>query len=142
MKKTVGIVSLISGALLLMIPRYILPVCEYAGYQPMHCSDTARAEYIVGALLIVAGAGTFVLRHAAAPLIAAVISFLLSVASSVLLSAAAYVAPNIYGYCRSAKMPCNYGTVPAVRLVAVLTAAIMIIATVHLIRKRTKARSL
>ena len=134
MKKTVGIVSLISGALLLMIPRFILPVCEYAGYQPMHCSDTARAEYIVGALLIVAGAGTFVLRHAAAPLIAAVTAFLLS--------AAAYVAPNIYGYCRSAKMPCNYGTVPAVRLVAVLTAAIMIIATVHLIRKRTKARSL
>jgi len=133
MKKTVGIVSLISGALLLMIPRFILPVCEYAGYQPMHCSDTARAEYIVGALLIVLGVGTIFLRHAAAPLIAAVVSLLLS--------AAAYVAPDIYGYCRSAKMPCNYGTVPAVRFVAVLTAAIMIIATVHLIRKRTKARS-
>jgi ascorbate-specific PTS system EIIC-type component UlaA len=133
MKKTVGIVSLISGALLLMIPRFILPVCEYAGYQPMHCSDTARAEYIVGALLIAAGAGTFVLRHAAAPLIAAAISLLLSVAAS--------AAPAIYGYCRSAKMPCNYGTVPAVRFVAVVTAVIMIIATVHLIRKRTKARS-
>lgn len=133
MKKTVGIVSLISGALLLMIPRFILPVCEYAGYQPMHCSDTARAEYIVGALLIAAGAGTFVLRHAAAPLIAAMMSFALS--------AAAAVAPDIYGYCRSAKMPCNYGTVPAVRFVAALTAVIMIIATVDLIRKRTKARS-
>ena len=133
MKKTVGVVSLISGALLLMIPRFILPVCEYAGYQPMHCSDTARAEYIVGALLIVAGAGAFVFRHAAASLIAAVTAFLLS--------SAAYVAPNIYGYCRSAKMPCNYGAVPAVRFVAVLTAVIMIIATVHLIRKRTKARS-
>jgi ascorbate-specific PTS system EIIC-type component UlaA len=133
MKKAVGVVSLTSGALLLMIPRFILPVCEYAGYQPMHCSGTARAEYIVGAVLIVAGAGTFVLRHAAAPLIAAVTAFVLS--------AAAYAAPNIYGYCRSAKMPCNYGTVPAVRFVAVVTAAIIIIATVHLIRKRTKARS-
>ena len=133
MKKTVGVVSLISGLLLILIPRFILPVCEYAGYQPMHCSDTALAEYIVGALLIAAGAGAFVLRYAAAPLIAAVTAFLLS--------SAAYVAPDIYGYCRSAKMPCNYGTVPAVRFVAVVTAVIMIIATVHLIRKRTKARS-
>ena len=56
---------------------------------------------------------------------AAVIPFLLA---AVGLSAAALAIPEFAGYCKSPKMPCNYGTLPAVRLVSLSTAILSLLA--------------
>jgi hypothetical protein len=71
MKKLVAVTAIASGLLLLLVPRYILPACEYLGHPKMHCSDTAHAEYVVGILLIVLGGATAYLRSRKADLICA-----------------------------------------------------------------------
>ena len=121
MKRTAGIAALIGGLLLILVPRFILPVCEYQGYQPMHCSDTARAELYAGILLAGAGAAILLLRRPGL-----VLGALLAVIAA---AAAAFTFPEVYGYCKSPKMPCNYGTIPAIRLIAAATAITALIAS-------------
>jgi hypothetical protein len=130
MKKMVPITALVCGVLFLLVPRYILPACEYAGHARMHCSDTAQAEYVVGALLILAGGLTVLVKSPAMPLAGA--------AFSCVLFGLAFWLPDIFGYCRSPKMPCNYGMVPAVRFVSVVGLLIMIGAVVAIVNSRGK----
>lgn len=127
MKRTAGVIALIGGLLLVLVPRFILPVCEFEGYQPMHCSDTAHAELYVGILLAGAGIAVLLLRRPGVVLIA--------LFAAVGLSAAALALPEIYGYCKSQKMPCNYGTVPAIRLIAAATALAAVIASVSVVKQ-------
>ena len=61
MKNLMAITMIVSGLLLLLIPRYILPACEYEGFSAMRCSDTPRAEYLAGAFLMVLGRPSFLL---------------------------------------------------------------------------------
>ncbi len=117
MKKLVAVTAVVSGLLLLLVPRYILPACEYLGHPAMHCSDTARAEYAVGALLIVLGGTTPFLRLRSMDIACAAVSIVLYVI--------AFLLPDKFGYCHSTQMPCNYGMVPGVRFVAVVSAVIM-----------------
>lgn len=125
MKRLAGTTMLLSGLLLALVPRYILPACEFEGFSRMHCSDTAQAELVTGILLALAGIGTLVLKFPASAGNA-----ILSLA----LSVAAFMLPDKFGYCHNSKMPCNYGMVPAVRLIAVLTALLMIIALIGMFR--------
>src|SRR5512143_2830331 len=111
MKKLVAFSSMACGLLLILIPRFILPTCEYEGYGRMHCSDAARAEYIAGALLMLIGCGTLFLKTETTTMFAALIAGLFF--------GIAYWLPDMTGYCLSPRMPCNYGTVPWVRFVAV-----------------------
>src|SRR5512143_1496588 len=122
MKKLVALTELTSGVLLLIVPRYILPACEYEGFPRMHCSDTARAEFIVGALLMLVGGMTFFAKTVKPTVIAALVSCLLYGVS--------FGLPGIFGYCLSPRMPCNYGMVPAVRFVAVVGMLLMIFALI------------
>lgn len=134
MKKLVALTALASGILLILVPRFILPACEYEGYPAMHCSDTARAEYLVGALLALVGGATFFARTTKLLLAGAAAAFVLYVA--------AYLLPDSIGYCRSPRMPCNYGMVPAVRFTAAIGAVTMIIAfagIVNIVRRKGKA---
>lgn len=126
MKKLVAITALVSGALLILAPRYILPACEYEGFSPMHCSDTARAEFVVGVLLM---------------LIGGVVSFVTSVkilitgaGAAIVMYVVAYRLPDTFGYCHSSRMPCNYGMVPGIRFIAMTGALIMIVASVNLMK--------
>ena len=121
MKRTVGIATLVGGLLLILVPRFILPVCEYQGYQPMHCSDTARAELYAGILLVGAGIAVLLLRRPGL-----VLGALLT---AIAVAAAAFTFPEVYGYCKSPKMPCNYGTIPAIRLIATAAAVTTLIAS-------------
>lgn len=130
MKKLVAVTAIVSGLLLLLVPRYILPACEYLGHPAMHCSDTARAEYVVGILLIVLGGMTAFLRSKSMPLACAVISDVLYIV--------AFLLPDKFGYCHSTQMPCNYGMVPGVRFVAVVSAIIMSIALIRLVKSYRK----
>ena len=127
MTRTAGITAVIGGLLLVLVPRFILPVCEFSGYQPMHCSDTARAEQYAGILLACAGIAVLLL-HRPGMVLAALVAV-------IGLCAAALSFPGIYGYCKSPKMPCNYGTVPSIRLIAVVTAAIALIASISVVKR-------
>jgi hypothetical protein len=126
MKKLVGLTSLISGMLLILVPRYILPACEYAGFSRMHCSDTAQAEYIVGGLLMAVGITALLVRHANAAVIASAASFLLFCIAIWL--------PEKTGYCQSTRMPCNYGMVPGIRFIAAIGLLIMASAMIGIVR--------
>jgi fucose 4-O-acetylase-like acetyltransferase len=134
MKKLASLTALASGVLLVLVPRFILPPCEYEGYPAMHCSDTARAEYLVGALLVLVGGTAFFAKTAKLSLTGA--------AAALILYAAAYLLPDSIGYCRSPRMPCNYGMVPAVRFISAVGAVTMIIACSGIVNSvRTKGKA-
>ena len=130
MKRLVAITAIVSGLLLLLVPRFILPACEYLGHPKMHCSDTALAEYVVGVLLIVLGGMTAFLRSKGVALVCAAISDVLYIV--------AFLLPDKFGYCHSTQMPCNYGMVPGVRFVAIVSAIIMSIALIGLVKSYRK----
>jgi len=130
MKTLTAVTALLSGILLILVPRFILPVCEYEGYPAMHCSDTARAEYVVGALLLVSGIGAFLLKSTRTSIIVAAVSIILYIV--------AFLLPDRYGYCHSSRMPCNYGTVPGIRFIASIGGVIMVIAIISLVRGSRK----
>ncbi len=126
MIKMVAFTALLSGFLLLVVPRYILPACEYEGYPPMHCSDTAKAEFLIGAVLMaVGGISFFSKKNIAAVVVAAV---------ACVLYAVAYWLPDKIGYCHSTRMPCNYGMVPGIRFISIAGALIMIGAAAGLLK--------
>jgi fructose-specific phosphotransferase system IIC component len=134
MKALAASAAVAAGVLLVVVPRYVLPACEYAGYPRMHCSDTARAEMILGAALIAAGALVFAARRRW-PIVAS------AAASCVVLGLAWYM-PDLYGYCASPRMPCHYGMVPGVRFVAALAGAVVVAATLLFARStRTKTEA-
>jgi len=130
MKKLVAITALVSGILLFLIPRYILPACEYLGYPHMHCSDTARAEFVAGVLLILVGGAAFFAQTAKQTVLAAILSGMIYVA--------AFRLPDTFGYCLSPRMPCNYGMVPGIRFMAVTGALIMTVAIIRLLKSSRK----
>ena len=122
MKKLIGLTSIVSGILLVIVPRYVLPACEYEGFPRMHCSDTAHAEQIVGALLLLAGILTLLVKSARMAFAGGGIALVLSAAS--------YLLPDKIGFCHSSQMPCNYGMVPAIRFITVVTGLIMAVALI------------
>lgn len=133
MKKLIGITALVSGLLLLLLPRYILPACEYAGYPPMHCSDTARAEYVAGAVLMLIGIAAFFLQDR---------MLIVSAVTACIVFGISFWLPDIFGYCQSTRMPCNYGMVPGIRFIDGAGALLMIIAVINLLKRyRTKGKA-
>jgi hypothetical protein len=107
-----GIAFLLIGLMLVLVPRYILPVCEYQGYNPMSCSNTAVAEMFIGFVVMAAAAGLFFSRGAGS---------LRWLSLAILASGISVLwIPEAIGYCRSDRMPCNYATVPVLRLLGVL----------------------
>jgi hypothetical protein len=126
MKKLIAITALAGGVLLLLVPRYLLPTCEHEGYGHMHCSDTALAEYVVGGLLAAIGGAAFFVKKAGPAMMAAV--------ACMILFGVSFALPDIIGYCRNPRMPCNYGTIPGVRFIAVTGAIVMIVALYGLVR--------
>jgi hypothetical protein len=122
----VGITTLVCGILFVLVPRYVLPACEYSGFARMHCSDTAQAEQVIGAVLIVVSGTTFLVKSTTIPLVSAVLSMSLF--------GIAFWIPDKFGYCLSPRMPCHYGMVPAVRFLSIIGILIMI-AVVFIIAK-------
>ncbi len=130
MKKLVVITVFFSGILLILVPRYILPACEYEGYPPMHCSDTARAEYFAGASLIAIGVVTFFFKKR--------FLVVISTVASCFVYGISFWLPDKFGYCQSPRMPCHYGMVPGVRFIAVASSIIMIGALIGLTKPQRK----
>lgn len=127
MKKLLAVSSIVGGILLAAVPRYLLPACEYEGFTRMHCSDTARAELITALLLI--GAGIALSRTKTKKALIA------GGMGALALSVAAFMLPEIFGYCHSAKMPCNYGMVPGIRFIALLTSVVVVVALIGIVKE-------
>lgn len=126
MKTAAGVAALLGGVLLLMIPRFIFPACEYLGHGRMHCTDTARGEYVVGLLLAAAGVALLALEPG--KLAAGAAAF------GALLCAAAAFLPSYTRYCMNPDMPCNYGMVPSVRFLGALVGLVELAAFIGLAR--------
>ncbi len=103
-----GIVLFILAVLVLLTPRYILPVCEFTGKQRMACSYMGFAEMFVGLIALSTAMGVFVSKTAEALGLLMLVSGVSGV--SVIFM------PRVLGYCKNPDMPCNYGTVPMLGL--------------------------
>lgn len=110
MKRLIGTTALVGGALLVVVPRFVLPACEWAGHPAMRCSRTAHAEMIAGALLVGLGAIALFARRPRAVLLAGVLALGIF--------AVAWMLPERIGYCHNVRMPCTYGMVPGIRFLA------------------------
>jgi len=117
--KAFGILLFLPGILILLTPRYILPVCEFYGKPRMACSYTGKAELFIGLILISISFGAFFSRSTEA------LKWLMFVAFFAGLSA--LLVPEVLGYCANRGMPCNYGTVPMLRLLGLSTLIISIV---------------
>jgi len=114
--KAFGAAVLALGLLIVLTPRFILPVCEYAGKQRMLCTYTGIAEMFLGGIVLTAGIGVFFSKAAGA------LGWLMLVAA--VSGVFVIVLPGAIGYCKSPSMPCNYGAVPMLRLLGGLLIAV------------------
>jgi len=112
--------------LLLVIPRFVFPACEYLGRGRMHCTDAAHGEFVVGGLLVAAGAALLLLETGTASILTA--------AGAVLLCVAAFFVPAYTRYCANPDMPCHYGMVPSIRFIAVAVGIVEIAALTGFVR--------
>lgn len=126
MKIFAAVAAIVAGMLLLVIPRFVFPACEYLGRGRMHCTDAARGEFLVGGLLIAAGA-TLLLKTGTAAILAAV--------CAALLCAAAFFVPVYTRYCANPDMACHYGMVPSIRFIAVAVGIVQVAALTGLVRE-------
>lgn len=109
----IGIIVMLAGFLYMLIPQFILPVCEYVSGNgpPMKCFWSARTELGLGAAVIFGGLLLLLLGNTAARL--GISLMLLAVA---ILGAA--IPTVIIGVCRSDYMPCRAGTLPALMILS------------------------
>jgi hypothetical protein len=126
MKIFAAVAAILGGVLLLVIPRFVFPACEYLGRGRMHCTDAAHGEFIVGGLLVAAGAALLMLKAGPASICAA--------ATAVLLCAAAFFVPAYTRYCANPDMACRYGMVPSIRFIAVAVGVVEVAALTGLVR--------
>jgi hypothetical protein len=127
MKIFAAVAAIVGGALLLVIPRFVFPACEYIGRGRMHCSDAALGEFVVGALLGATGVLLIVLRPGAGAIATAGVA--------IALCAAAFFVPAYTRYCAHPDMPCRYGMVPSVRFIAVIVGLVEVVALTRLMRE-------
>jgi hypothetical protein len=129
-KTAAGVAALLGGVLLLVIPRFIFPACEYLGHGWMRCSNAARGEFVVGGLLAATGVLLLALRPGWGAAGAA--------AFGAALCAAAFLLPAYTRYCMNPDMPCHYGMVPSVRFIGALVGLVELGAFVSLARAGRK----
>lgn len=126
MKIFAAVAAIAGGVLLLVIPRFVFPACEYLGRGRMHCTDAAHGEFVVGGLLVAAGAALLLLKTGTASIIAA--------AFAVLLCLAAFFVPAYTRYCANPDMACYYGMVPSIRFIAIALGVVEAAALTGLVR--------
>ena len=104
------------GLMVVLVPRFILPVCEYQGYNPMNCSHTGITEMFIGLMVMTVSTGLLFSKGSEG---LRWLSFAALIAGVSVISV-----PEAIGYCHSSRMPCNYATVPVLRLLGVLIIAL------------------
>jgi hypothetical protein len=127
--KGFGIVAVVLGFLIAVVPHYVFPVCQYFGmlvqtasgtYLPMKCYWTAMAEVALGALIVLAGLLLVVSRQAETR---RALGFLLGALGIVVVLVPTY----LIGVCASPDHPCRIATQPALILLGAVTTIVGII---------------
>lgn len=122
-----GIIVILAGLLYMLVPQFILPVCEHVSGNgpPMKCFWSARAELGLGAAVIFGGLLFLLLSNTAARL---GISLML-LAVTILAAATPTV---LIGACRLNYMPCRAGTLPALMILSGLLAILLLFNILYL----------
>ncbi len=128
MKKTYifGIILLILGVVLALMPQIILPACDKGielangSTVPMKCHWTGIFCTILGAFVTLSGILALILRNAQTQRVLGVFSILFAVT-------AILTATCIVGVCKNAIMPCRMGTLPGILVISVLIIAVSIL---------------
>ncbi len=117
-----GVLLVILGILVILVPWIIFPVCEMEGSYvitaagaklPMTCGWTARAETGVGALIVLAG-GLLIARSTRETRQAVGIF-------SIAMGALVVLFPTVLiGMCKVATHPCRLTTLPALEILGVI----------------------
>jgi hypothetical protein len=127
--KILGGVAALIGILVVVVPRYILPVCEYQGKLmetkmgmsiPMKCSWTAQSELGIGLVIIVAALALLLSKQVETRKMVSVILVALGIVVILLPT-------TLIGVCSNPMMLCHAGTKPALELLGgllVIVAAI------------------
>lgn len=109
-----GVIVIIAGILFILIPYFILPVCEHMPNMPiMKCFWTARVELGLGIVIIFGGILLLLFRHLYARM--GVCLMLLAVAVLALT-----VPVGLVGVCPMPNMPCRMGTLPGLVVLSIL----------------------
>jgi len=126
-----GVILFLMGFMVFLVPRFILPVCEYQGYSPMACSRTAVAEMLSGAIVVAAAVGLFFSKSGES---------LRWLSLAALMAGASVIwIPEAVGYCHSSRMPCNYGTIPVLRLLGALVILLSLAGFLLSLKRKTGA---
>ena len=106
-----GFIFSLIGFLIILTPKYILPVCEYTreSHALSSCSYMGKAEMLFGFVMVGIALGSFFSKTNEA------LKWLMPPALFTAISVIAL--PTVTGYCASPHMPCNFGTVPLLRLI-------------------------
>lgn len=119
-KPAVGIIAIVLGVLIALIPQVIFPVCtdkiELLNGKTlfMKCHWTAMAELLVGILIVFDGILIIGFKKHETRLALSVMLFLLGLTSLL-------ISTVVIGMCATATMPCQVGTEPALIVVSVIT---------------------
>ena len=119
-KPTVGIITIALGALVVLIPKVIFPVCtnmfELANGKTlfMKCHFTAMAELLIGILIVFVGILIIVFKKHETRMALSIMLFLFGL--TVLL-----IPTQVIGMCETATMKCRVGTEPALIVVSIIT---------------------
>ena len=127
MKVFAAVAAIVGAVLLMVIPRFVFPACEYLGRGRMHCTDAAHGEFLVGGLLASAGVALLLLKPGTASILAAAVA--------VLLCFAAFFVPAYTRYCANPDMACHYGMVPSIRFIVIVVGVAEAAALTGLVRE-------
>lgn len=123
-KQTLGIFAVVLGVLIALIPELIFPVCtdtiELINGKSlfMKCHWTARAEILVGVIIVFNGILILLFKNYEARIALSIMLFFLGLT-------ALLIPTLVIGMCEAAAMDCRVGTEPAL----IVTSIIIMIAS-------------
>ena len=118
-----GLITAAMGFLIIIVPNWVLPVCEgmleltNGNHVPMRCFWTARAEIVLGALVLIAGLMVAFLSSAEAR---RRLNHLVAFLGVAVILTPLYIIPT----CMNPDMACNVGTKPALIILGGITVAL------------------
>jgi hypothetical protein len=124
-KKAIGIIAIVLGVLVALIPKVIFPVCtdmiELINSKALYmkCHWTAMAELLVGGLIAFNGVLLIVFKKYETRLALSIMLFLLGLTTLL-------IPTLVIGMCETATMDCRVGTEPALIVVSVTIMAVSI----------------
>lgn len=121
-KPTMGIITIVLGILVALIPTVLFPVCtdmiELMNGKTlfMKCHWTAMAELVMGILIVMAGILLISFKKPETRLALSIMVFLFGLVALLFTTV-------VIGMCMTATMACRVGTEPALIVVSALTMA-------------------